>query len=515
MSDALPHGWATTSLGALCDDRVTQGPPTAEPVQYIDISSIDRSAKRVGETTLVTDRDAPTRARQWVRTDDVLVSMTRPNLNAVAQVGPELDGAVASTGFDVLRLRAVDPRWIFYRVRTNDFVADVCEGLQGVVYPAIRPRDVRRHELPLPPLPEQHRIVSAIESYFTRLDDAVATLERVQRNLKRYRASVLKAAVEGRLVPTEAELARAEGRSYEPASVLLTRILAERRRRWEEAELAKMTAKGKAPKDDKWKAKYVEPIAPDTSQLPKLPEGWCWVSMDALCFVTKLAGFEYTKHVSYQTDGDLPVIKAENAGPDGFRPTAFSRVRSAEVAGLIRSRLEPNDLLMVFVGAGTGQVGRVPSDQQYFLGPNIAMMRVTSRDAMPEYLEFYLRSPLGNRLSLGFSKAVAQPSLSMGTIRKIPVALPPRSEQERIVSAIEQQTSVRTSVWAESENTRRRVVRLRQSILKWAFEGRLVDQDPTDEPASVLLERIRAERATATDTPPRRARRSKARAPKS
>ena len=109
-------------------------------------------------------------------------------------------------------------------------------------------------------------------------DDAVATLERVRRNLTRYRASVLKAAVEGRLVPTEAKLARAEGRSYEPASVLLERILAERRRRWEEAELAKMKAKGKVPKDDKWKAKYVEPIAPDTSELPDLPEGWCWAT---------------------------------------------------------------------------------------------------------------------------------------------------------------------------------------------------------------------------------------------
>ena len=83
------------------------------------------------------------------------------------------------------------------------------------------------------------------------------------RNLKRYRASVLKAAVEGRLVPTEAELARAEGRDYEPASVLLERILAERRRRWEEAELAKMKAKGKTPKGDRWRAKYKEPIPPD------------------------------------------------------------------------------------------------------------------------------------------------------------------------------------------------------------------------------------------------------------
>jgi type I restriction enzyme S subunit len=83
----------------------------------------------------------------------------------------------------------------------------------------------------------------------------------------------------------------------------------------------------------------------------------------------------------------------------------------------------------------------------------------------------------------------------MGTIRQIPVALPPRAEQVRIMTVVEQRISVRTSLLRDLENTGRRVARLRQSILKWAFEGRLVDQDPNDEPAEKLLERIRAERA--------------------
>ena len=97
---------------------------------------------------------------------------------------------------------------------------------------------------------EQQRIVEAIDSYLTRLNDAVASLERAQAKLKAYRPSVLKAAVEGRLVPTEASLARAEKRAYETAEALLVRILNERRRRWEEAQLAKFKATGKTPKDE-------------------------------------------------------------------------------------------------------------------------------------------------------------------------------------------------------------------------------------------------------------------------
>jgi type I restriction enzyme, S subunit len=118
------------------------------------------------------------------------------------------------------------------------------------------------YEVTIPPAPEQERIIEALDSYLSRLDAAVASLDSAQAKLKVYRASVLKAAVEGRLVPTEAELARREGRSYEAAQVLLERILQERRRRWEDAELAKMTVHGKTPKDDRWKANYDEPTRP-------------------------------------------------------------------------------------------------------------------------------------------------------------------------------------------------------------------------------------------------------------
>jgi hypothetical protein len=102
---------------------------------------------------------------------------------------------------------------------------------------------------------------------------AVAALRRIQANLKRYRTSVLKAACEGRLVPTEAKLARRERRDYEPADRLLTRILKERRAKWEADQLATMQVVDNPPKDDKWRAKYQEPATPDTSGIPELPDG--------------------------------------------------------------------------------------------------------------------------------------------------------------------------------------------------------------------------------------------------
>jgi type I restriction enzyme S subunit len=278
----LPKGWALVSIGDVVEARVDQGEPGNSPVSYIDIGSIDRDSKRVTATKQVNCATAPTRARQWVCRGDVLVSMTRPNLNAVAIITPELDGAVASTGFDVLRAIGILPEWLFYRVRTHAFVQDVCDDVQGVVYPAIRPDDVRRHMLPIAPFDEQRRIVDAVESYLSRLDAGFASVGRAQAKLKSYRASVLKAAVEGRLVPTEGELARGEKREYEPADVLLKRILDERRRQWEETQLAKLKGRGKWPADASWKVKYREPMAPNTSHLPELPNGWCWATADQL-----------------------------------------------------------------------------------------------------------------------------------------------------------------------------------------------------------------------------------------
>lgn len=218
---------------------------------------------------------------------------------------------------------------------------------------------MRQIALKVAPVAEQRRVVAEIEKQFTRLDAAVATLEGVRTKLKWARASVLKAAGEGRLVPTEAELARQQSRSYEPAPALLARLLEERRRRWPAGK------------------KYSPPIEPDCSSLPTPPEGWAWSALDQL-----------------------------------------------------------------------------------------------------------LTEDLRNGKS-------ARESETGTVIATAAIPLPPLAEQQRIVAEVERRLSVLDTLERTVEQNLIRCAHLRQSILKRAFEGRLVPQDPTDEPAAALLARLR------------------------
>lgn len=347
---------------------------------------------------------------------------------------------------------------------------------------------MRRIPLLVPPLPEQWRIVDALESYLTRLDDAVATLERVQRNLRRYRASVLKAAVEGRLVPTGAEPARAADRDYEPASALLERILVERRRRWEQSVR---------------RGKYQEPAAPDISGLSSLPDGWCWVRAEQICeFITK--GTTPQGHLMSQGSGEVPYIKVYNLTFDGsldfsIDPTFVSH--KTHTGTLARSVVYPGDVLINIVGPPLGKVSIVPKTYpEWNINQAIARYRPVS-GILNRYLAIYLSSSLFFNWARSRSKATAgQFNLTLEICRDAPVPLPPACEQVLIVAEAERLFSLHQATDVIAMQSRRRTERLRQAILRWAFEGKLSDQDPGDEPASVLLERIKAERDAAIAT---------------
>lgn len=335
------------------------------------------------------------------------------------------------------------------------------------------------------PTPEQHRIVEAIESYFTRLDDAVATLERVQRNLKRYRASVLKSAVEGRLVPTEAELARAEGRDYEPASVLLERILAERRRQW--GALAN-------------RGRYVEPIAPNHAGLPELPEGWCWATLSQLGELNRGKSRHRPRNDPRLLGGPYPFIQTGDVKKaDGF---ISSYEDTYSEFGLAQSRLWPAGTVCITIAANIAETGLLMLEACF---PDSIVGFLTTNVHLARYVELFLRTAR-QRLDQ-YAPGTAQKNINLEVLSEVAVPLPPRNEQARIIAEIDRQFSVAAhcaSVAADSVN---RCASLRQAVLKWAFEGRLANQHPNDEPASVLLARIRDEHEAAQANAKRTARR--------
>lgn len=358
-------------------------------------------------------------------------------------------------------------------------------------------------QVPLAPLAEQRRIVAEIEKHFTRLDAAVAALERARANLKRYRAAVLKAACEGRLVPTEAELARAEGRDYETGEQLLQRILQERRAKWEAEELAKLRAKGKEPKDDRWKARYKEPAAPDTSDLPELPEGWCYVAVGQLASV-ETGATPLRSNAAYYSGGTIPWVTS-GALNRPYILDAEERITELALAETNAKVFPAGTLLIAMYGEGRtrGKVSELRIDAATNQACAALMLDGLATRSRPYVKLFFVHNYEAlRRLSSGG----VQPNLNLSVIRQTVIPLPPLAEQQRIVAEVERRLSVVEELERQIEANLKRAERLRQAILRRAFAGKLVPQDPNDEPASVLLERIRVERAAAAAAEPKRRR---------
>ena len=402
--------------------------------------------------------------------------------------------------------------YVLYYFQSPDFTRLLETITKSTAQPAFGISSFKLLGIPIAPIAEQQRIVAEIETQFSRLDAGVAALKRVRANLKRYRASVLRAACEGRLVPTEAELAAAEGRAYEPADVLLTRLLAERRERWEAEQLAKMEAQGRLPLNDAWRGKYQEPAAPDTSSsstLPQIPTGWTWCSLAAL--TANIGDVDHKMPRPAETD--IPYISTKDfKGENEIDFSRAKRISEQDYLALCRKiKPELGDILLSRYGT-VGEVRLVNVDRRFQASYSVAIIKAL---ALPSahYLIHSLRSAVVQEQIKRDIRATAQPDLGLEYIRQFAIPLPPLAEQERIVAELERRLSFVDELETLAAANLKRAERLRQSLLQQAFSGRLVPQDPADEPAGALLERIRAERAAPANGTTARAIKGKTRKP--
>ncbi len=497
-----PTGWVVAPLGEVIREPLRNGHSSKASSDGTGVRTLTLTAVTIGDfsekNTKMTVAD-PARVRDlWLEPGDILVERANtPELVGTARLyrGPKHFAIFPDL---LIRVRLADgvlPTFVEHALSTESARSVFRQAAQGIAgsMPKIDQDTVERLPLPVAPTAEQHRIVDEVEKQFTRLDAAVASLQRVKANLKRYRASVLKAACEGRLVPTEAELAQREGRSFESGEELLKRILKERRARWEAEQLAKMTAAGRVPSTDGWKAGYREPRKPEIDGVP-LPKGWAYSTVETVGDV--LLGRQ--RAPQYQTGRwTRPYLRVANVKDDrlDFRDV---ETMDFDPVHFEKYRLVPGDIL-VSEGQSPERVG----ESAVYRG---------GIDGLCFQKTLHRFRPVPGGPSAGFAQIVYRTHVKTGvfmrlasittniahlTLEKLeaaPFPLPPLPEQHRIVAEVERRLSVVDELEATVEKNLARCARLRQSILKMAFEGRLVPQDPNDEPASVLLDRIRRER---------------------
>jgi len=335
----------------------------------------------------------------------------------------------------------------------------------------------------------QDRIADALDELLSDLDAGVAALERVRAKLGQYRAAVLKAAVSGELT---AEW-RQQHPAAEPATELLQRILAERRRRWEEAQLQKFQAAGKAPPKD-WKAKYPQPVPPDTTNLPPLPAGWCWATIEQLSSEIR-NGYGLKPNA---TEG-VPILRISSV-----RPFALDlndrRYLSGIASDYLVDQIRTGDLLFTRYNGSRNLVGVcaiVPNIDEQIVHPDkLIRARLLPLIAAPSFFAIAANIGASRRfVEQRIRTTAGQAGISGSDVRAVPVPFPPQTEQDVIVEMVEDQLSVIEHLNHDLEARLQSSTGLRQSILRHAFTGQLVPQDPSDEPASELLKRITAERA--------------------
>ncbi|MBR1626990.1 MAG: restriction endonuclease subunit S [Bacteroidales bacterium] len=291
----------------------------------------------------------------------------------------------------------------------------------GTAMPKFSKTQLRNSIIPLPPLAEQQRIVEKLEQILPLVEEYGKNEEKLSKLNStlpdKIKQSILQHAVQGKLVP--------QNPSDEPASVLLNRI---------KAEKEQLIKDGKIKKE-----KILPPITED--EIPfQIPNSWEWTKIRNIAFVTKLAGFEYTKYINLQDSGEIPVIRAQNVKPFSLNLANLKYIDTDTSEMLERSALTKPCLLMTFIGAGIGDVAIFDKNSRFHLAPNVAKIEFYNQhnNIDNRYAMYYLLSNYGKQEVFKFLKATAQPSLSMDTIREVMIPLPPLAEQQRIVTKVEE-----------------------------------------------------------------------------
>lgn len=500
VADQLPSSWAIARIDDLAE--VNPKLDKSEINDQLEVSFVPMPAVEAG-----TGRIDVTATRRFAevkkgytpfREGDILFAKITPCMeNGKMAVVPALHNGLGfgSTEFHVLRpVDGISAKFLYYFISSQRFRFDAEHNMTGAVGQRRVPTAyLSEHPIHIPPANEQRRIVAKIAELFSELDSSVESLTTAREQLHVYRLALLNHAFQGKLTAQWREDNRDK---LETAEQLLIRIRNER-----EASYQKQLAEWEAAVKD-WDAqrqnsrKSVKPKKPDAIQpyednsLPELPEGWLWLRYGDLCSRVR-------NGVSEKPDGDggakifrISAVRPMEFVLDDLRYIDNSDGRYDEYF------LQPGDLVFTRYNGSRAYVGVCAgyrSDGTHLFPDKLIQTRLSVSSILPSYVE--------KAVNCGRSRAfveqrirttAGQSGISGADIKSIPVPICSQAEQAKLIELLSQNMSRSNQLLVEIEVVLTRGEALRQSILKKAFSGNLVSQDLKDEPASILLERIRS-----------------------
>jgi type I restriction enzyme S subunit len=376
----LPKTWAESSIGKAVV-KTKQRDPRKKPdevFQYVDVSAVSNTSFKITGAAPTLGSEAPSRARKAIQTDDVLFATVRPTLKRIALVPPELDGAIASTGYCILRCdkSKADPGFLYSFLITDHFNARMAGLERGASYPAVRDSDVTASWFPLPPLPEQKKIAHILST--------------VQRAIE----------AQERIIQTTTELKKA----------LMHKLFTEGLRH----EPQKQTDIG------------------------PVPESWEVVELGTFCRVQ--SGFAFRSQDYVKGDGGIPITKIGDIQDGGVFYTEKSSYVPDEFwddRRLDQFKLHTGDVLIALTGATTGKSGVFQHNFRAFLNQRAGRFLPDDEGLKRCFLPFLVRQPYFQSEISSNILVAAQGNISPKRIEKIKVGLPKPSVQEEIASSLD------------------------------------------------------------------------------
>ncbi|MDK4739398.1 restriction endonuclease subunit S [Rhizobium sp. CNPSo 3464] len=463
----LPTNWCWTEIGSVARLRGEKVDPLDAPdLPFVGMDDIANDGLRILHTkSFATMKSTGNK----FEAGDILYGRLRPYLNKTAIA----DSEGAASGELLAIVSSIEPRFLQFYLHGRRFVNQAMSAVSGD-RPRIDFPKIGGFSFPLAPLAEQRRIVERIDALFAEIADGEAALEEARKGLETFRRSLLKAAVTGELTRDWRET----NKPTETGHDLLARIRAERA--------------VKAPNGRDKRARAGEPL--DTSELPDLPEGWAWARLDEII-------------VSGPTNGYSPKTSSDGSGTLSLKLTATTRGEidlSDRATKTLSETIEqgsdlylvPGDLLfqrgntIEYVGIAAIYDG----PESTYVYPDL-MIRVRTSDRwLAEWIWRVANSPMGRKFMMDNATGTAgtMPKISGAILRRLPIPIPPTSEIGEILRRVSEGLAVCSDAVTLFEVQTADAARLRQAILKSAFEGTLVPQDPHDEPASALLTNISA-----------------------